>query len=303
MSFSWDLRSKEARRRADRFRARDIAMVVFGCFDEFERRIATSVNCAGGRAQRQRNRCDGTGFDFDGARADDRIDRIRDTGFEHYLTLALVHDLDGVAVLDAACGSHAPQRVAVANDLGEQHGAMRDAPDETGHEREQERRIDQRARTQHAHGPAVARIFSRIADQTLRIRHLVHDDIAGVYAGGAGDAADLQPIADVDAGRTDLHAGKAIDAVAESRRATFGGLATAAARLAACFVVADDQRIAIEHRALESRIWTHVLADLLAQVARVAVGRERVEEDPECFPAACLQMPDLAGELAYRREE
>ena len=59
-----------------------------------------------------------------------------------------------------------------------------------------------------------------------------------------------------------------------------------AARLAALRVVADDQRVAVEHRALEARVRAHVLADLLAHVAGVAVGGEAVEQDPERLPRA-----------------
>ena len=63
------------------------------------------------------------------------------------------------------------------------------------------------------------------------------------------------------------------------------GLARArAARLAALGVVGDDQRVLVEHRALEARVGAHVLADLLAHEAGVAVGGEAVEQHPEGLP-------------------
>src|SRR5690606_29302808 len=70
-------------------------------------------------------------------------------------------------------------------------------------------------RPQHAGGLAVDRVLGGAADQPARVAHLVHDVVAGVDAGTAGDALVLQAVADVDAGRTDLHADGAVDAVAQ----------------------------------------------------------------------------------------
>src|SRR6185369_18062423 len=99
---------------------------------------------------------------------------------------------------------------------------------------------------------------------------------AAVYAGGAADALVLQALADVDAGRADLHADAAVDAVAL--------VAALPPRLAARLVVGDDQRVLVEHRALETRVGAHVQADLFAHPAGVAVGGKAVERDPERFP-------------------
>src|SRR3546814_8044363 len=49
-------------------------------------------------------------------------------------------------------------------------------------------------------------VLRGVADQPGRVAHLVHDVVAGVDAGAAGDALVLQAVADVDAGRADLHA-------------------------------------------------------------------------------------------------
>src|SRR5206468_160974 len=99
----------------------------------------------------------------------------------------------------------------------------------------------------------------------------------------------LQAFADVDAGRADLHAQRAgyALALAEPGQCVVRQRAwPRAARLAARAVVADDHRVLVEHRALEARVRAHVLADLLAHVAGVAVGRDAVEQHPEPLPGA-----------------
>ena len=39
----------------------------------------------------------------------------------------------------------------------------------------------------------------------------------------------------------------------------------------------------VEQRALKTRVWAHVFANLLAHVARIAVSGERIEADPEHY--------------------
>ena len=129
-------------------------------------------------------------------------------------------------------------------------------------------------------------VLGRVADQAARVVHLVHDAVAGIDAGGAADALVLQAVADVDAGRTDLHAHAAVDAVAQALALRVDLLAARAARVTPLGVVADDQRVLVEHRALEARVRAHVLADLLAHEAGIAPGREGVEQHPEPFPRA-----------------
>src|SRR5690606_1396743 len=146
------------------------------------------------------------------------------------------------------------------------------------------------------------RVLGRVADQPARVVHLVHDLVAGVDAGRTVDALDLQAVADVDAGRADLHAQGAVDAVAEPQRRLIRLLRSRAARLAALVVVGHRQRVAVEHHALEARVRTHVLADLLAHEAGIAPGGEAVEQDPERLPRARREAGDLGQELADRRE-
>ena len=154
----------------------------------------------------------------------------------------------------------------------------------------QDRGVDQHPRPQHAAEHLRARpvlrhaVLRGVADQAARVLHLVHHAVADVDAGGAADALVLQALADVDAGRADLHAQVAVDAVAQLGGLQVGLAPARAARLAALGVVADDQRVLVEHRALEARVGTHVLADLLAHAAGVAVGGEAVEQDPEPSP-------------------
>lgn len=57
-------------------------------------------------------------------------------------------------------------------------------------------------------------MFRGVGDQPLRVVHLFHNRVAGIYAMRATDALVLQTIADVDAGRAYLHAQGTVDAVA-----------------------------------------------------------------------------------------
>src|SRR4029079_6254266 len=116
------------------------------------------------------------------------------------------------------------------------------------------------------------------------------------------DALVLQALPDVDAGRADLDAQRAVDAVALADRGGVDAAPARAARLAALGVVADDEGVAVEHRALEPGVRAHVLADLLAHCTGVPVGGEAVEEDPEALPRAEREARDLGGERARRRE-
>ncbi len=81
-----------------------------------------------------------------------------------------------------------------------------------------------------------------------------------------------------------------------------GLLAARAARLAAVAVVGDDQRVVVEHRALEARVRAHVLADLLAHPPRIAVGGEAVEADPEHLPGTEREGEHLVAEQLDGRE-
>ena len=92
---------------------------------------------------------------------------------------------------------------------------MGDAPRPADAERQQQQAIDHDPWSDDSCRLAVDRVLRRVADQAARIAHLVHHFIAGIDAGAAGDALVLQSVADIDAGRADLHADRAIDAVTQ----------------------------------------------------------------------------------------
>jgi hypothetical protein len=75
-----------------------------------------------------------------------------------------------------------------------------------------------------------------------------------------------------------------------------------AARLAALGVVGDDQRVGVEHDALEAGVGAHVLAHLLAHEAGVAPGGEGIEEDPEGLPGPELPAQHRTSQRLDRRE-
>ena len=176
----------------------------------------------------------------------------------------------------------ARERAAVADDVDLQRHADGHRDEERGGHRAQDARIDEHARPEHvgpdaAAGEAVAqRVLRRVAHQALRQPGLRHDVVAGVDAGGAADALVLQPVPDVDASGADLDADAAVHAIALAE--------SLAAGLAAIAVIRDDERVLVEHCALEARIGAHVLAHLLAHPAGVAIGGETVEEHPERLP-------------------
>ena len=146
------------------------------------------------------------------------------------------------------------------------------------------------------------RMLRGVADQAARRADLVHHVIAGVDAGRAGNAFVLQAVADVDAGRAHLHAQRAVDAVARAlgRALTMPrGARRAAHRVD---VVGNDQRVLIEHRALEARVRTHVLADLFAHEAGIAVGGKASTARSRTAPSRPASRTAAARQAANRHE-
>ncbi|MNO94772.1 hypothetical protein D3C76_863990 [compost metagenome] len=141
-----------------------------------------------------------------------------------------------------------------------------------------------------------------VADQPFGVVHLVHDAVAGIDTGGAADALDLQAVTDVDAGRADLHAHGAVDAVTQALGFVVGIFLARAAGFATARVVGHDQRVLVEHHALEARIRAHVHAHLLTQPTGVAVGGQGEEADPEIRPAIGLAGEEFDDQLTDRRE-
>src|SRR3546814_1293296 len=73
------------------------------------------------------------------------------------------------------------------------------APGPGGDQRHQQRGVDQDPRARDPGLAAVDGVLRGVADQPGRVAHLVHDVVAGIDAGAAGDALVLQAVADVDA--------------------------------------------------------------------------------------------------------
>ncbi len=109
-----------------------------------------------------------------------------------------------------------------------------------------------------------------------------HHAVASVDAQPALDAAEVGAVADIDAGRADVDALVAVDAVAGrlAMRAQRGILLDRAARLAAIMAVGHVEGVLVGERRLNARPWAHVKADLLAHVAGERIGREGENADP-----------------------
>ena len=215
--------------------------------------------------------------------------------------LILVHDLQAVHVLDAAEFVLAVEHAVLADVEADQR-AQDHRGDQGGDHQHQGDGVADQARPGQVGLLAVEVVLGGVADQPFRVVHLLHDAVAGVDARRAADALDLQAVADVDAGRADLHAHRAVDAVAQALGLVVEGLLARAALLATTRIVGDDQGVLVEHHALEARVGAHVDAHLLAQPAGVAVGGQGEEADPEVGPAVGLAGEQLGNQLADRRE-
>src|SRR3569833_3284451 len=112
----------------------------------------------------------------------------------------------------------------------------------------------------------------------------------------------MQPFQDVDHGRAYLDAPGAVDTRAEIQRLAVSAATAGTARRTALSVVCDDEGVMVEHRALEARVGAHVLADLLAQVACIAVSCKPVEDNPEQHTTTDGTCQNFMRQSAYRSE-
>ena len=203
-----------------------------------------------------------------------------------------VHDLQQVDVLDAPVVGFAGKHRAVADDVELERDAVRQEPGAETADDDQDGGVQHDPRTDDVGRDLLAAemlrqcVFGRVADQAARQANLVHDLVADVDTGGAADAFVLQAVADVDPGRADMHALAAVDAVAETGGLGIDAFLAGAALFAAFRVIGDDQRVRVEHHALEAGVGAHVLAHLFAQEAGHQDHEAAVEEDPEGFPGA-----------------
>src|SRR5690606_30798960 len=242
----------------------------------------------------------GVGLDL-AATAIDQAVQARSLDDQGLRRLCLVHQLERIDVLDHALLVLTVEH-AVLQDVQFHQRALDDGVGEDAHHDQQHRGVADQARTCQLGLLSREIVFGGVADQPARVVHLVHDGVACVDAGGTADALDLQAVTDVDAGRADLNAHGAIDAVAETHGFVVGVLLARAALFAAARIVGDDQGVLVEHHALEAGVGAHVDTHLLAQEAGIAIGGEGEEADPEQRPAADLEGEQVRHQVADRGE-
>src|SRR5574343_902291 len=218
--------------------------------------------------------------------------------------LRRVHHLQAVDVLHRALVHDARQGGPVTDHIDPERRAPGQTDPEGHDERDQDAGVDNDAGAedpaQHLAAAQVVLqpVLGHVANQALLVAELLHDAVAHVDTGGAADALVLQALADVDAGGANLDTQAAVHAGAQTRLRRVDLLGAWAARLATLLVVADDQRVLLEHRALEAGVGAHVLAHLLAHVARIAVGGKAIEQHPEPLPGAETQGHGLGPQRA-----
>ena len=136
-----------------------------------------------------------------------------------------------------------------------------------------------------------------VADEAALLAEAIHHVVARVDAGSAGDAVELEPLPDVDAGRTDHDAAVAVDAGAAS------GVFRLASRLAASLVVTDDEGVVVDEHRLEAAVGAHHDAELLAEDAeRDIEQRGRAEHPRERLRMCTRARADHLVELRERDE-
>nr|GEY52297.1 hypothetical protein [Tanacetum cinerariifolium] len=215
--------------------------------------------------------------------------------------LILVDDLHAVHVFDPAVGAFPVQHAVLADIQPHQRARHERAGQQADHD-EQHRAIADQPRPQPAgHLPGEG-VLGGVADQPAGVVHFVHNRVAGVNARRAADAGDLQAVADVDAGGADLHAHRAIDAVAEAPGRVVQVLFSRTAWLAASWVIRDDEGVLVEHHALKPRVRAHVDAHLFAQPTGIGIRGKGEKAHPEIRPAVGLTDEEVAQQFTDRRE-
>ncbi|MNJ55318.1 hypothetical protein D3C77_508020 [compost metagenome] len=191
---------------------------------------------------------------------------VRQTGsFKHIhvILLVFIHHFQAVDVFDPALGIFAVQD-AVFTDVEAHQRAHHEGTGEQADHSQQDQRIADQARAQHMGFLPGKVVLGGIADQTFGVVHLVHDGVAGIDASGAANAFDLQTIANVDAGRTNLDTHCAVDAITQALGLVVDVLFARTAGFTTTGVVGNDQGVLVEHHTLETRIRAHVDAHLFA---------------------------------------
>ena len=208
-----------------------------------------------------------------------------------------VHQFERIDILDDSACAFVVERVAVAKDIHLQGNAYADEVEQPHEDGEDQAAIDKHARAQDVSWLALKGILRGVAHESPVVTHLVHDLVADVNARSTADALVLEPVAYVDAGGANLYAKAAVDAVSETGGCRVGASLPGTPRLTAFFIVRDDQRVPVEHGALETGVGAHVDAHLLAQPPGIPVRGEAVKENPEGFPGTEAQGDDVLPEL------
>src|SRR5690606_12936141 len=131
-----------------------------------------------------------------------------------------IDELQAVYVFDHAARYFAAQHPSVAYDVHSQRRAHDQRCNKGYADQRQDCHIGQYPRPEHALAhlglgePAGNRIARRITNYSLIVIHLFHDLVTGIDTGATTYAHILQAIANVDAGRTDLNAQAAVNAIA-----------------------------------------------------------------------------------------
>jgi len=191
---------------------------------------------------------------------------------------------------------------AGASELGRDGPCVLEGRDtEEGAAEEEDERVDDEAGAEEAGFPAGEAVEGIVSDESARAAHPVHDGVAGVDAGGASDALQLQAVADVDTGRADIDAAPAVDAVGRF------GVGWFAAGFAASFVVADVDGVVVGEGRLEAAVRAHDDAELLAKPceAEIEDGGEESHhpEGPDMVEGAAAHHSPEAFERDEIRQE
>ena len=198
--------------------------------------------------------------------------------------LTLVHHVEDVAVFDVAVAGFAIEGIAITDHVKSCGGAGSDAINHQSDHDDDGGAIADQARAQDMRMlPVLEGILRGIADEAGGIAHLFHDIVAGVDTSSAGDALELQAIANIDAGGADLNAEQAIDAITQSLCLRVDTMLARSTRFTTCVIIGDDQRVTIEHDALEAAVGAGIHTDLLPHPAGIEIGGGGENADPDPF--------------------
>src|SRR5690606_37037025 len=136
------------------------------------------------------------------------------------LVVSVIHvgDFKRIDVFDQPIGQFTIQGISIADQVSTKRHAVGHGPQGSADDGQQKNSVNQYTRAQDTRPPAVQRVFGGITDQATRVFHFVHDLVADVHAGGAGDTFDLQSFTDIDTSGANLHTQRAADAVSQSKR-------------------------------------------------------------------------------------